>query len=138
MGWRCGARLSYRRSRPSSSAAGILRRDASSPRTVLCLRGIVRTGGVDGSPLVLEGARAQLHLAHTSATGSGPTGPSVTLELGVVFTDKAEGHTWNGELGAATTSVSRIGSAAPARYASSASAMTAQAPPRLLGGRRAM
>ena len=57
-------------------------------------------GAAPGSPLVLEGERAQLHLAYTSATGSGPSGPSVTLELGIVFTDKAEGHTWNIELGA--------------------------------------
>jgi hypothetical protein len=49
---------------------------------------------------VLEGERTQLHLAYTSATGSGPTGPSVALQLGIVFTDTAEGHTWKIELGA--------------------------------------
>ena len=57
-------------------------------------------GAAPGGPFVLEGERAQLHLAYTSATGSGTTGPSVTLELGIVFTDKAEGHTWDIELGA--------------------------------------
>lgn len=57
-------------------------------------------GAAPGSAFVLEGERAQLHLAYTSAVGSGPTGPSVTLQLGIVFTDKAEGHTWNVELGA--------------------------------------
>jgi hypothetical protein len=58
-------------------------------------------GAAPGSPFVLEGQRAQLHLAYTSAVGSGPTGPSVTLHFGIVFTDKAEGHTWNVELAAA-------------------------------------
>jgi Calx-beta domain-containing protein len=57
-------------------------------------------GAAPGSAFVLQGERAQLHLAYTSAVGSGPTGPSVTLQLGIVFTDKAEGHTWNVELGA--------------------------------------
>ena len=57
-------------------------------------------GAAPGSPFVLEGERAQLHLAYTSAVGSGPTGPSVALQLGIVFTDKAEGHTWNVELAA--------------------------------------
>jgi Calx-beta domain len=69
--------------------------DDDSDRHVSC-----GAGAAPGSPFVLEGERAQLHLAYTSATGSGPTGPSVTLGLGIVFTDKAEGHTWDIELGA--------------------------------------
>ena len=49
-------------------------------------------GELPGSPLVLEGALGQLHLAETTVIGSGPTGQSVTLNLAIELGPNATGH----------------------------------------------
>jgi len=72
-------------------------------------------GAPPGSPFVLEGGVAQVYLAYSSAVGSGPTGPSVALQIGVVFTDKAEGHTLGIDLAASDDFGQRDDFATPAR-----------------------
>ena len=49
---------------------------------------------------MLEGPLAHLHVAQSSVVGSGPTGTTVTLQLAVAFTEKAEGHVYDVELAA--------------------------------------
>ncbi|PWU14955.1 MAG: hypothetical protein C5B50_16270 [Verrucomicrobia bacterium] len=46
-------------------------------------------GGLPGSPWQLETPEATLYLSHSSAVGSGPTGPSVTLNLALSFKPSA-------------------------------------------------
>jgi CSLREA domain-containing protein len=51
-----------------------------------------------GSATTLETAGAILHLAQTTAVGSGPTGPSVTLTLSLSFKPAAAGRTCDVEV----------------------------------------
>lgn len=57
-------------------------------------------GALPGSDVVLQTPLARLDLAHSSVTGSGPTGRSVTLKLNIAFAAKAAGHTYPVELAA--------------------------------------
>jgi hypothetical protein len=58
-------------------------------------------GVLSGSPLRLQTPEATLHMADTRAVGSGPTGPSVTLDLSLSFKPPAAGHTYVVEVAAA-------------------------------------
>jgi len=51
-----------------------------------------------GSKGTLETSAAALHLAKSSAVGSGPTGPSVTLTYGLSFKPPAKGRTYQVEV----------------------------------------
>jgi hypothetical protein len=51
-----------------------------------------------GSKGTLETSAAALHLAKSSAVGSGPTGPSVTLTYGLSFKPPAKGRTYHVEV----------------------------------------
>lgn len=53
-----------------------------------------------GSPAVLGTRLARLHLAGSSVLGSGPTGPSVTLQMAVSFAAKAAGRSYRLEVAA--------------------------------------
>jgi hypothetical protein len=53
-----------------------------------------------GSRDRLQGRQATLYLAETSVVGSGPAGPSVTLNLSLSFKSKAAGHTFQVEVAA--------------------------------------
>jgi len=57
-------------------------------------------GELPGSPAVLQTPFAQLHLAGTTVTGSGPTGRSVTLNFAISFGRNAAGHSYILELAA--------------------------------------
>jgi hypothetical protein len=61
---------------------------------------ICSTGALPGTPAVLETDLAQVSLANTSVVGSGPTGPNVTLNLGITFKSKAAGHLYDLEVSA--------------------------------------
>ena len=49
-------------------------------------------GALPGSDAVLETRHARLHMASTRVAGSGPTGPSVALTLGISFKPSARGR----------------------------------------------
>lgn len=57
-------------------------------------------GSLPGRPNLLETPEATLHLAETSVVGSGPTGPSVTLNLSLSFKPSAAGRTFVVEVAA--------------------------------------
>lgn len=82
--------------RPHGNTTLLVRWDESSNTFSLCSArgmGALRCGpaGVPGSAEILDGPNAHLHLAGSSATGSGPTGPSVELRLMMSFDDGALG-----------------------------------------------
>ena len=62
--------------------------------------GQLRHGVEPGSPRLLQTPEATLHMADTSAVGSGPIGPSVTLNLSLSFKPRAAGHTYIVEVSA--------------------------------------
>ena len=57
-------------------------------------------GGLPGSPAFLETKYMAVDLAETAVIGSGSTGRAVTLELALVPLKKANGHSYDIELGA--------------------------------------
>jgi hypothetical protein len=62
--------------------------------------GQLERGFAAGSPNRLQTPQATLHLANTSVVGSGPTGPSVTLNLALSFKPSAAGQTFLVEVAA--------------------------------------
>lgn len=68
----------------------------SSAASIVCT-----PGELPGSAAVLSTALARLHMAHTTVTGSGPTGQGVVLKLMLSLTGKAAGHSYRLELAAA-------------------------------------
>jgi hypothetical protein len=60
-------------------------------------RGEFGSAAVPGEPGRLETSAAALSLAQSSIIGSGPTGPSVTLNFAVSFKPQAAGRTFNVE-----------------------------------------
>src|SRR5262249_1480902 len=52
-----------------------------------------RKGVAPGAPELLQTPQATLHLAETSVVGTGPAGPSVTLNLSLSFKPQAGGRT---------------------------------------------
>lgn len=58
-------------------------------------------GGKAGDNRKLQSKGATLYLADSSVVGSGPTGPSVTLNLALGFKPKAAGRTYAVEVLAA-------------------------------------
>jgi photosystem II stability/assembly factor-like uncharacterized protein len=62
--------------------------------------GQLERGFAAGSPNRLQTPQATLHLADTSVVGSGPTGPSVTLNLALSFKPSAAGRTFLVEVAA--------------------------------------
>lgn len=65
---------------------------------------VCTVGGIPGSPGYLETPTARVNLAESSVVGSGPTGPSVTLEIALSLLGKAEGHTYKVDVAAADDS----------------------------------
>ncbi|MFN8525070.1 MAG: right-handed parallel beta-helix repeat-containing protein [Chloroflexota bacterium] len=59
--------------------------EATNTFLLLDANGSVVGGGLPGAATVLESSTARLYLAQTSAVGSGPTGPSVTLTLALAL-----------------------------------------------------
>ena len=57
-------------------------------------------GASPGTATFLETPDAEVSLANTSVIGSGPTGPSVILNLGITFKGKAAGHLYDLEVAA--------------------------------------
>lgn len=65
------------------------------------LTGTFGRGATPGTDVRLETAEATLHMADTSAVGTGPTGPSVTLTFSLSFKLLAAGRDYVAELAAA-------------------------------------
>ena len=93
------------RFRKGNQIALWLRWDEAANTLALCEEndagnGVCSPGKVLGSPDTLEASLARVFLADSSAVGSGPTGPDVTLNLAIEFLGKAKGHLYDVEVAA--------------------------------------
>lgn len=85
----------------SEGNAGHDEDDGSAHAHVGQSRAVCGAGELPGSAVVLATPFALLHLADTAVIGSGPTGPLVSLKLGLSLIGKSAGHNYRVELAAA-------------------------------------